>query len=590
MIRLSRDLWLRFVLLICAFSGCAYRNDPTIEMMQAEMRWLEDQVYMLEGELEQSCYDLCKCRQAARDRTIWEQATASQNSAEPGQHELAKPSQPSEVDAEPIEPAPISSQGMRVFESPNQVDSIVDPEIATEIPEADGVPVDAIPYEIVPNGPFTSDCVDCEPIVVDPESANQSEPPISTGDDDATIEMSPVTPDTSNPGELETGELPAPLSPQPAVPGAPDDREFTSPDLGSDLMPSPTNSESDLNDGIDNDSILPQPQPEPAAPDPGERPNIEAAPNGEFDARAPSGDRYSIRLQSHIESSPIDNKSRKIKPDDRSKTWSGRTSGNEFVDAHVTHIVMDAQQQKPNGAYATIEDHDLVVRIEPRNADGGYVELPAQTSVVVLDRNQSPENARIARWDFDAAEIATFVQNDSDRGIRLELNWPGARPKSDELFIFVRYSTIDGRKLEAKQRLLPPSENSNASASAPKKADSWGIVSGSPTQGWTVVSMKQSGAAESPTESKHSTVGYEDNTTDSSAATDWTKQRVAKLASGKSDATSSQADAISAGAGTTGEKQASSPAPQELPPTSVQSTTPILEKPKVEKPTWRPYR
>ena len=92
------------LLLLVMFVGCAHRNDPTMDLMQSEMRWLEDQVYMLEGELEQTCYDLCKCRQASRDRIIWQQSTTNAHS--PGTS-AAISSQPVPVAADPAPLGPV---------------------------------------------------------------------------------------------------------------------------------------------------------------------------------------------------------------------------------------------------------------------------------------------------------------------------------------------------------------------------------------------------------------------------------------------------------------------------------------------------
>ena len=209
-------------------------------------------------------------------------------------------------------------------------------------------------------------------------------------------------------------------------------------------------------------------------------------------------------------------------------------------------------------------------------------------SLVVLDRNQSSENARVARWDFDATDVAAFLQGESKAGIRFELDWPGARPDSDDLFVFARYNTIDGRTLEARARLLPPKEDKIADSPngksggltlTPKGSQQWSQVSGSPTSGWTVVDIGSepgasgSGGSEAGT---HATVGYE-----SASEADWMNRRVSRLA-GKTTQPPK----------TVNHEDDNSVAsePELLPASAIQNVTPIIQKPRVAKPTWKPYR
>ena len=74
-------------------------------------------------------------------------------------------------------------------------------------------------------------------------------------------------------------------------------------------------------------------------------------------------------------------------------------------------------------------------------------------SVVVLDPavlDERGKAARVARWDFTAAETASlFRRTDSSRAIHLAMAWPADPPKHNKLHLFVRYVTADGRKLEA---------------------------------------------------------------------------------------------------------------------------------------------
>ena len=83
------------------------------------------------------------------------------------------------------------------------------------------------------------------------------------------------------------------------------------------------------------------------------------------------------------------------------------------------------------------------------------IDAPAEMSVVVLDpalRDEQGKAARVARWDFTAAETAAMFRRTGPTGaIHLMMTWPEEPPKHGKLHLFVRYVTADGRKLEANQ-------------------------------------------------------------------------------------------------------------------------------------------
>ena len=100
-------------------------------------------------------------------------------------------------------------------------------------------------------------------------------------------------------------------------------------------------------------------------------------------------------------------------------------------------------------------DEGIMAVIEPRNAAGHYVHKAGPLSVVVLDPLQDPEAARVARWDFDSVETARLLQQTPlGRGIHLEMPWPNKPPEHSKLRLYVRYETLDGRKLEADREIV----------------------------------------------------------------------------------------------------------------------------------------
>ncbi len=91
----------------------------------------------------------------------------------------------------------------------------------------------------------------------------------------------------------------------------------------------------------------------------------------------------------------------------------------------------------------------LNVVIEQRDSRGSRVLAPGDVSIVVVDPALEGSAARIARWSFDADQIAQYVRRNHDGGsLRFELHWP-TPPEHSDLRLFVRFTTFDGRRLEA---------------------------------------------------------------------------------------------------------------------------------------------
>jgi hypothetical protein len=162
-------------------------------------------------------------------------------------------------------------------------------------------------------------------------------------------------------------------------------------------------------------------------------------------------------------------------PDMNVRPSSGTVVVDDFVDAQVNQIVFTSH------FIGNIEGDDqqgekgLLVVVEPRNASGQYVALPGPVSVVVLDRSKTGADARVARWDVDAAQTAQSLKATLfGRGIHLELPWPDGPPQSDELRVYARYITVDGRKLDAHQDLQVTSV---------RPAGTWTPASKAPTSG-----------------------------------------------------------------------------------------------------------
>lgn len=105
-------------------------------------------------------------------------------------------------------------------------------------------------------------------------------------------------------------------------------------------------------------------------------------------------------------------------------------------------------------------DEGLKIVVEPRDASGAPLAAAGAVSIVVMDPLKQGAAARLYRWDFDRQEATkAFRNSEAGPAMVFELAWPGPPPEHGQLLIFVRYTTADGRKLNADQEVsvsLPP--------------------------------------------------------------------------------------------------------------------------------------
>jgi hypothetical protein len=117
--------------------------------------------------------------------------------------------------------------------------------------------------------------------------------------------------------------------------------------------------------------------------------------------------------------------------------------------AYVERIAINPNATGPYGSAATLGDQGLAVLVETRNVRGQLVRAAAPISVVALDPALHGEAARLARWDFSAAEVAAMFRAVAGvEGVYLQLRWPAGPPKHNALEVYVRLVAGDGRKLE----------------------------------------------------------------------------------------------------------------------------------------------
>jgi len=125
------------------------------------------------------------------------------------------------------------------------------------------------------------------------------------------------------------------------------------------------------------------------------------------------------------------------------------------VDSKVSHIVINRLQTRGIETDRLSGDDGLRVVVEPRNQDEVYLPQFGRMTVVVLDPQKSGAEARIARWDFDAASVRkSLMDSRTDKGIQLEMKWPNTPPSHSHLRLYVRLETETGERFEDDRELF----------------------------------------------------------------------------------------------------------------------------------------
>jgi hypothetical protein len=129
--------------------------------------------------------------------------------------------------------------------------------------------------------------------------------------------------------------------------------------------------------------------------------------------------------------------------------------------SQVEQIVLSRAGSGGQDADGQPGDEGITLVVEPRDARGRPLEAPADVAVVVLDPAEQGEAARVARWDFTRDQTAgLFEPSGQGRAMKLRMTWPGKPPAHNDLHLFLRYTTADGRALKLDQpiRVALPGE------------------------------------------------------------------------------------------------------------------------------------
>jgi len=127
----------------------------------------------------------------------------------------------------------------------------------------------------------------------------------------------------------------------------------------------------------------------------------------------------------------------------------------EPIDGRVTHLFLNPLLTHGANLDSNPGDDGLAVVLEPRNQAGEFVPQAGALSIVVLDPAKSGDAARLARWNLDEKLVRQRISRSaSSRGIQLQLPWAGGAPATNQVKLFVRYQTADGRQLEAQHDVI----------------------------------------------------------------------------------------------------------------------------------------
>ena len=128
---------------------------------------------------------------------------------------------------------------------------------------------------------------------------------------------------------------------------------------------------------------------------------------------------------------------------------SSTATDTELTDLQVAQITLNPELTGPWNADGVAAVDGVRVVIEPRASGGQIVPVPGKVSIVLMDPALEGSAARVARWDFSLPDSADHFGRVPSGGMQFELRWPQRPPSSAIVSLHVRYTTSDGRKLDA---------------------------------------------------------------------------------------------------------------------------------------------
>lgn len=140
-------------------------------------------------------------------------------------------------------------------------------------------------------------------------------------------------------------------------------------------------------------------------------------------------------------------------PAPASRPRGATQTGNAALSMMAMNPKLTIWRQSPN---VNSPDDGLTVVVEPRTAAGEMVEVDGEFAIIALDPTLQGPQAKVARWDFPADKVANhFKGTQPGGGFHFPLEWPGPRPSSNRLDLYVRLTLPDQRQFVAEYSLEP---------------------------------------------------------------------------------------------------------------------------------------
>lgn len=70
-------------------------------------------------------------------------------------------------------------------------------------------------------------------------------------------------------------------------------------------------------------------------------------------------------------------------------------------------------------------------------------DIDASLSIVILDPQLGPSEARVGHWEFSAWQVATFIRSDPISGLHVPIDWQDTQPSGEEMIVHARLRTED---------------------------------------------------------------------------------------------------------------------------------------------------
>ena len=118
-------------------------------------------------------------------------------------------------------------------------------------------------------------------------------------------------------------------------------------------------------------------------------------------------------------------------------------------DADVERILLNPNRTGGLNSDGVEGDDMLSIVVEERSPGDQQILAPGDLSIVLVDPALEGREAKIGRWDFDSDEVSRHVRRNKQGGsFQFELPFQ-TKPEHSDLRVFVRFTTFDGRRLEA---------------------------------------------------------------------------------------------------------------------------------------------